>query len=33
MTKSDDGYYRLPPGEPSIPFLFSIKAKKLQVEG
>jgi len=28
MTKSDDGYYRLPAGEPSIPFLFSIRASK-----
>jgi SAM-dependent methyltransferase len=28
MIKSDDGYWRLPPGEPKVPFMYSVRARK-----
>jgi SAM-dependent methyltransferase len=28
MTKSDDDYWRLPPSEPNVPFLYSVRARK-----
>ena len=28
MVHDDDGFWRLPAGQPSVPFLFSVKARK-----
>jgi len=28
MTRSDDGFYRLPQGEPNVPFMYSVRARK-----
>ncbi len=28
LVKGDDGYYRLPEGQPSLPLMYSLKASR-----